>query len=47
MRDALRGILGVGRYADVVVTTPGGLRFAEREVILDCDLSPDAIIDSI
>jgi hypothetical protein len=35
-----------GQQVDVVAT-PGGLRFAEREVILDNSLIPNSIIDSI
>ncbi|MFA6262783.1 MAG: aromatic-ring-hydroxylating dioxygenase subunit beta [Bacteroidia bacterium] len=46
-RDALPEILSVGRYVDVVVHTPEGLRFALRQVIFDNDLIPNSIIDPI
>ncbi len=46
-RDALPEILSVGRYLDRIVTTPEGLRFAERLVIFDNDLIPNSIIDPL
>jgi len=46
-RDAMPEILSVGRYLDLVVATPDGLRFARREVIFDNDLIPNSIIDPL
>jgi salicylate 5-hydroxylase small subunit len=37
-------VFNVGRYIDVVVRTPEGLRFASRECIYDTELIPNAII---
>ena len=46
-RDAMPEILSVGRYLDLVVATPDGLRFAERLAIFDNDLVANSIIDPI
>jgi salicylate 5-hydroxylase small subunit len=46
-RDGLPEILSVGCYADHIVATADGLRFAERLVIFDNDLIPNSIIDPI
>ena len=46
-RDAMPEILSVGRYLDLVVATPDGLRFAERLAIFDNDLIANSIIDPI
>lgn len=46
-RDGMPEILSVGRYLDRVVSTPDGLRFAQRLAIFDNDLIPNSIIDPI
>lgn len=46
-RDAMPEILSVGRYLDVLVRTPDGLRIAERLAIFDNDLIPNSIIDPV
>lgn len=46
-RDAMPEILSVGRYVDRVVTTPDGLRFAERLAIYDNDLIANSVIDPV
>ena len=46
-RDAMPEILSVGRYLDRIVSTPEGLRFAERLVIFDNDLIANSIITPI
>ena len=46
-RDAMPEILSVGRTLDRIVSTPEGLRFAERQVIFDNDLIPNSIIDPL
>ncbi|MDT7837018.1 aromatic-ring-hydroxylating dioxygenase subunit beta [Aquabacterium sp. OR-4] len=37
-------VFNVGRYLDLVVRTPAGLRFASRECIYDSELIPNSII---
>jgi len=37
-------VFNVGRYLDVVVRTPQGLKFASRECIYDSELIPNSII---
>ena len=37
-------VFNVGRYLDVVVRTPQGLRFASRECIYDSEMIPNSII---
>jgi salicylate 5-hydroxylase small subunit len=37
-------VFNVGRYLDVVVRTPAGLRFASRECIYDSEMIPNSII---
>jgi salicylate 5-hydroxylase small subunit len=37
-------VFNVGRYLDVVVRTPTGLKFAVRECIYDSEMIPNAII---
>jgi salicylate 5-hydroxylase small subunit len=37
-------VFNVGRYLDVVVRTPDGLRFASRECIYDTELIPNSLI---
>jgi salicylate 5-hydroxylase small subunit len=37
-------VFNVGRYLDVVVRTPSGLKFASRECIYDSELIPNSII---
>lgn len=46
-RDAMPEILSVGRTLDHIVATADGLRFAERLVIFDNDLTPSSIIDPL
>ncbi|MBC7938398.1 MAG: nuclear transport factor 2 family protein [Chitinophagaceae bacterium] len=45
--DAMPEILSVGRYIDLIVATPAGLRFAQRWVIFDNDLIANSIIDPL
>ena len=37
-------VFNVGRYLDVVVRTPDGLRFARKECIYDSEMIPNSII---
>lgn len=37
-------VFNVGRYLDVVVRTPAGLKFASRECIYDSEMIPNSII---
>ena len=37
-------VFNVGRYLDLVVATPEGLRFASRECIYDSEMIPNSII---
>jgi salicylate 5-hydroxylase small subunit len=37
-------VFNVGRYIDVVVRTPEGLRFASRQCIYDSEMIPNSII---
>ena len=43
-RDSMPEILSVGRYRDLVVDTPEGLRFSQRLCIFDNDLIPNSLI---
>ncbi|MFM1855296.1 MAG: hypothetical protein RLZ83_605 [Pseudomonadota bacterium] len=40
----LSTVFNVGRYLDVVVRTPEGLKFATRECIYDSEMVPNSII---
>jgi len=40
----LSSVFNVGRYIDVVVRTPAGLRFASRHVVYDSEMIPNSII---
>jgi salicylate 5-hydroxylase small subunit len=40
-------VFNVGRYLDVVVRTPAGLKFAVRECIYDSEMIPNSIIHPI
>lgn len=40
----LSSVFSVGRYIDVVVRTPDGLKFASRQVIYDSELIPNSVI---
>ena len=40
----LSTVFNVGRYLDVVVQTPQGLRFAVRECIYDSEMIPNSLI---
>ncbi|MDO9279034.1 MAG: aromatic-ring-hydroxylating dioxygenase subunit beta [Polaromonas sp.] len=42
--DKLSTVFNVGRYIDTIVQTPEGLKFAERLVIYDSEMIPNAII---
>jgi len=42
--DKLSMVFNVGRYIDTIVQTPDGLKFAERLVIYDSEMIPNAII---
>jgi salicylate 5-hydroxylase small subunit len=42
--DELSTVFNVGRYLDVVVATPNGLRFASRIVVYDSEMIPNSII---
>ncbi len=46
-RDAMPEILVAGRYLDRVVSTPDGLRFAQRWLIFDNDLLANSIVDPV
>ena len=37
-------VFNVGRYLDVIVRTPAGLKFARRECIYDSEMIPNSII---
>ena len=37
-------VFNVGRYLDMVVRTPAGLKFASRECIYDSEMIPNSII---
>ena len=37
-------VFNVGRYVDVVVRTPAGLKFASRQCIYDSEMIPNSII---
>jgi len=37
-------VFNVGRYLDVVVRTPAGLKFAQRQCIYDSEMIPNSII---
>jgi salicylate 5-hydroxylase small subunit len=37
-------VFNVGRYLDVVVRTPAGLKFASRQCIYDSEMIPNSII---
>lgn len=40
----LSSVFNVGRYIDVVVRTPEGLKFSSRQVIYDSEMIPNSII---
>jgi salicylate 5-hydroxylase small subunit len=40
----LSSVFSVGRYVDVVVRTPQGLKFASRQVVYDSEMIPNSII---
>ncbi|CAN7739828.1 aromatic-ring-hydroxylating dioxygenase subunit beta [Variovorax paradoxus] len=40
----LSSLFNVGRYIDVVVRTPEGLKFASRQVIYDSEMIPNSVI---
>lgn len=42
--DALSTVFNVGRYIDVVVRTPEGLKFQERLCVYDSEMIPNSII---
>jgi salicylate 5-hydroxylase small subunit len=42
--DKLSTVFNVGRYIDTIVQTPDGLKFAERRVVYDSEMIPNAII---
>ena len=42
--DALSTVFNVGRYLDVVVRTPAGLKFESRLVVYDSEMIPNSII---
>jgi salicylate 5-hydroxylase small subunit len=42
--SALTTVFNVGRYLDVIVRTPQGLRFASRQAIYDSEMIPNSII---
>ena len=37
-------MFSVGRYIDVVVRTPQGLKFTSRQVVYDSEMIPNSII---
>src|ERR1700687_1378713 len=43
----LSSVFSVGRYIDVVVRTPQGLKFASRQVVYDSEMIPNSIISPI
>jgi len=40
----LSSVFSVGRYIDVVVRTPEGLKFKSRQVVYDSEMIPNSII---
>jgi salicylate 5-hydroxylase small subunit len=42
--NELSTVFNVGRYLDVVVATPAGLKFASRVVVYDSEMIPNSII---
>jgi salicylate 5-hydroxylase small subunit len=40
----LSSVFSVGRYVDVVVRTPEGLKFKSRQVVYDSEMIPNSII---
>ena len=42
--DGPSTVFNVGRYLDVVVSTPDGLRFQSRTVVFDSEMIPNSII---
>ena len=40
----LSSVFSVGRYIDVVVRTPQGLKFASRQIVYDSEMIPNSII---
>lgn len=42
--DGPSTVFNVGRYLDIVVRTPGGLKFAQRLCIYDSEMVPNSII---
>ncbi len=42
--SGLSSVFSVGRYLDVVVRTPDGLKFASRLVVYDSEMIPNSII---
>ena len=40
----LSAVFNVGRYIDLVVRTPQGLKFASRQVVYDSEMIPNSII---
>jgi salicylate 5-hydroxylase small subunit len=40
----LSSVFNVGRYIDMVVRTPEGLKFASRQVIYDSEMIPNSVI---
>ena len=40
----LSSVFSVGRYVDVVVRTPAGLKFKSRQVVYDSEMIPNSII---
>ncbi len=42
--DELSTVFNVGRYVDVVVATPEGLKFESRTVVYDSEMIPNSII---
>ena len=40
----LSSVFSVGRYVDVVVRTPQGLKFESRQVVYDSEMIPNSII---
>jgi salicylate 5-hydroxylase small subunit len=43
-RDGFSAVFNAGRYIDKVVSTPDGLRFAEKLCVFDSELIPNSII---
>ena len=42
--NELSTVFNVGRYLDVVVRTPAGLKFESRVVVYDSEMIPNSII---